>query len=198
MRTSQSELVSLHSRAAADLQYIRKAIETSGSFTSVPGLGAILIGFSALATAWLASQFSTPTERLQLWVAEAALAATLGLICTIKKARRDGRDLRHPVSRRFLLSLAPPLLAAAVLTVALARSGVFEELPGLWLLLYGTGVLTAGAFSIRAVPLMGICFMALGVLTLMLSPHWNQIMMGIGFGGLHLVFGTIIARYYGG
>ena len=194
----ERELISLHSRAAADLQYIRKTIESSSSFTSVSGLGAILIGVSALGTAWLAGLLPSPQARLQLWVAEAVLAATLGLLATVKKARRDGRDLSHPVSRRFLFNLVPPLLAGAALTAAMAAAGNFEIMPGLWLLLYGTGVLTAGAFSIRVVPLMGLCFMGLGILTLLLSPGFHQIMMGVGFGGLHLLFGAVIARYYGG
>ena len=198
MPTTEQELISLHSRAAADLQYIRKTIETAGSFTSVSGVGAILIGVSALGTAWLASLTRSPQDRLQLWVAEAVVAATLGFLASLRKSRRDGRDLGHPVSRRFLLNLAPPLAAGAVLTVAMAAAGSFEMMPGLWLLLYGTGVLTAGAFSIRAVPLMGLCFMAFGIVTLLLSPHWNQVMMGIGFGGLHVLFGAVIARYYGG
>ena len=198
MPTTEQELISLHSRAAADLQYIRKTIETAGSFTSVSGVGAILIGVSALGTAWLASLTRSPQDRLQLWVAEAVVAATLGFLASLRKSRRDGRDLGHPVSRRFLLNLAPLLAAGAVLTVAMAAAGSFEMMPGLWLLLYGTGVLTAGAFSIRAVPLMGLCFMALGIVTLLLSPHWNQVMMGIGFGGLHVLFGAVIARYYGG
>lgn len=198
MPTTEQELVSLHSRAAADLQYIRKTIETSASFTSVSGLGAVLIGISALATAWLASRSPVPGDRLQLWLAEAAVAATIGLLATANKARRDGRDLGHPVSRRFLLNLAPPLVAGAVLTAALVRTGILDLLPGLWLLLYGTGVLTAGAFSIRAVPLMGLCFMALGVATLLLSPPWHQTAMGLGFGGLHILFGILIARFYGG
>ncbi len=196
--TTEQELISLHSRAAADLQYIRKTIESSGSFTSVSGIGAILIGVSALGTAWLASLTPSPQDRLQLWVAEAVVAATLGFLATVKKARRDGRNLSHPVSRRFLLNLVPALVAGAALTVALAAAGNFEMMPGLWLLLYGTGVLTAGAFSIRAVPLMGLCFMALGIVTLLLSPHSHQIMMGIGFGGLHLLFGAVISRYHGG
>ncbi len=198
MPTTEQELVSLHSRAAADLHFIRKTIESSGSFTSFSGVGVILIGVSAMGTAWLASLTRLPQDRLQLWVAEAVLAATLGFLATQKKARRDGRNLGHPVSRRFFLNLAPPLLAGAVLTVALAAAGKFELLPGLWLLLYGTGVLTGGAFSIRAVPLMGLCFMVLGIVTLLLSPHWNPVMMGVGFGGLHLLFGAVIARYYGG
>ena len=170
MPTTEQELVSLHSRAAADLQFIRKTTEGSGSFTSFSGVGVILIGVSAVGTAWLASLTRLPQDRLQLWLAEAVVAATLGFLATRKKARRDGRNLGHPVSRSFFLNLAPPLVAGAVLTAAMAATGKFDLLPGLWLLLYGTGVLTGGAFSIRAVPLMGLCFMVLGIVTLLLPP----------------------------
>ena len=198
MADTEEQLISLHSRAAADLQYIRKTIENSSSFTSVSGAGAMLIGCSAVVAAWLASRAVSPDQRLQIWLGEAALAVLLGLLATARKARHDGRDLTHPVSRRFVLNLAPPLIAGGVLTLTLVRVGNFDLLPGLWLLLYGTGVLAAGAFSIRAVPVMGVCFMALGTMTLFLSAAWHQTMMGAGFGGLHLLFGMIIARRYGG
>ena len=100
--------------------------------------------------------------------------------------------------RRFVLSYVPPIAVGALLTVALVRAGLYQALPGTWLLLYGTGVVTGGAFSVRVVPLMGLCFMALGP-----SPCWDRrpgatLLMAIGFGGLHIGFGWIIARRYGG
>ena len=91
-----------------------------------------------------------------------------------------------------------PWINASVLTAALVRAGADDTLPGLWLLLYGTGVTTGGAFSVRIVPLLGLCFMALGVIALVLPDPWPEILMGAGFGGLHIIFGTIIARRYGG
>ena len=95
-------------------------------------------------------------------------------------------------------SLSPPILAGALLTVALYRAGLVNAIPGLWLLLYGTGVITGGMFSISIVPLMGICFMALGAVALMAPAEFANWFMAAGFGGLHIIFGFVIARRYGG
>jgi hypothetical protein len=85
-----------------------------------------------------------------------------------------------------------------LLTVALHQAGLFPLMPGTWLLLYGTAVVTAGAFSVRVVPLMGLCFMLLGAGALFAPTAWWPGFMAAGFGGLHIVFGSIIARRYGG
>ena len=101
-------------------------------------------------------------------------------------------------ARRFLLSFAPPLAVGAVLTVVLWRGGLGGQLPGLWLLSYGTAVVTGGAFSVRPVPVMGLGFMALGLLAMAVAPAWSNSLLAAGFGGLHLLFGWIIARRHGG
>ena len=66
------------------------------------------------------------------------------------------------------------------------------------LLLYGTALVAGGALSVRIVPVMGLAFMALGIAALGAPAAWGNAFMAAGFGGLHIVFGLVIARRYGG
>ena len=190
--------VHIHDRALDNLRYIREAMESSASFTAVPGYGGLAMGMSALIAAGLAATPALRGHWLAIWVLDAVVAALVGGWGTWRKARGQGVELYRGVARKFLMNLTPPILAAVVLTAVLAFTGDTWLIPGMWLLLYGTGVLTGGAFSVRPIPLMGACFMALGTITLVLPNGWSNAMLAIGFGGLHLVFGAIIARRYGG
>jgi hypothetical protein len=190
--------VRIHDRALDNLRYIREAMESSASFTAVPGYGGVAMGLSALVAAGLASTPALRGQWLPIWVVDAFVAALLGGLATWRKASGQGVELNRGVARRFLLNLMPPIAAAMVMTAVLAAAGDTWVIPGLWLLLYGTGVITGGAFSVRPVPIMGACFMALGAITLVLPATWANAMLALGFGGLHLVFGAIIARRYGG
>jgi len=188
----------LHARAMDNLRFIRETMERAGSFTAVPGWGGLMIGATATA-ATIAAGSSAATPRWRaVWLGEAIVALAIGVWSMRRKARSAGIKLTSGPGRKFTLSLAPPLVAGALLTMALSRDGIFQALPGLWLLLYGTGVITGGAFSVRVVPIMGLCFMALGLVALYLPSPWPEILMGIGFGGVHIIFGAIIARRYGG
>lgn len=195
--TGKQEPVALHSQAMDNLRYIRRAMESSASFTSVPGLAGIVIGITALIAAGLAeTRFAD--RWLTVWVADAVFALAFGGWAMARKARGEGVALSRGVGRRFLFSLSPPLVAAVILTVVLQRLGVSEAIPGTWLLLYGAGVVTGGTFSVRPVPVMGVSFMVLGVVALLAPPSWSNVLLAAGFGGLHIVFGAMIARRYGG
>ncbi len=191
--------VSTIDRHAADnLRFIRDTMAGATRFTAVPGWGGVLMGLTALGTAGIAGPPRGESRWLQLWLAEALVALVIGCVAIARKAERAGTALTGPAARRFALAYVPAVAAGGVLTVVFARHGLTGELPGCWLLLYGAAVCSAGAFSVRVVPIMGVCFMAAGVLALAAPPEWGHLFMAAGFGALHLVFGFIIARRYGG
>lgn len=189
----------LDHRAAEDLRFIRDTMEGTVRFTSVSGIGQMLVGLVALAgAAWAAEVAPSASAWLATWLGIAVLAAAVAVGSTAVKARRSGATLLSRAGRRFLLSLTPPLVAGALLTPVLLQADQAARLPGVWLLLYGAGVVTGGAFSIRIVPLMGLAFMIAGAVALAMprwDPNWT---MAAGFGGLHLAFGAAIARRHGG
>lgn len=190
--------VALHDHAMDNLRYIRQTMERAASFTAVPGVGGIVIGWTALAAAFLAAGQETLGAWLAVWLAEGLLAWLIGLAGTVVKARRSQVPLLSGPGRKFLLGFAPPLAVGGLLTLALYRAGVGQPLPGAWMLLYGAGVFTGGAASVRVVPLMGLCFMAMGAGALFAPAGWGNWLLAAGFGGVHIVFGTIITVKYGG
>jgi hypothetical protein len=101
-------------------------------------------------------------------------------------------------AKRFFISYFAPLVAGAVVTLALVRAEAYAAIPAVWLLLYGAAFVSSGAFSIRVIPVMGVAFMLLGGLAALLPLGASNILLGIAFGGLHIIFGFIIARSYGG
>jgi hypothetical protein len=177
IRAAPPETVALHTRAMDNLRFIRETMERAGAFTAVPGWGGCVMGVSALAATGIAAGQSDTGAWLATWLIEGIFAIALGAWAMKRKA--DSAQL--------------PLL-----TVVLYEAGLTRAIPGTWLLLYGTGVVTGGAYSVRIVPLMGLCFMLVGAVALFCPFSWGTALLGVGFGGLHVVFGIIIARRYGG
>lgn len=192
-----SQPIPIDRKAADNLRYIRDTMERAASFTAVPGWGGVIIGCTALIAGGLAAG-RTPEVQFRVWLAEAAVALVLAFITVQSKSRRLSQSLKSNPARRALLSFAPPLLAGAALTAVLVQHSMLLVLPGLWLLLYGAAVVTGGAFSVRIVPLMGLCFMTLGVAAFLLPHGWGNLFLAAGFGVLHVVFGVVIARRHGG
>ena len=190
--------VALDDRARDNLRFIRETMERAGSFTALPGWGVIAMGITAIGAAVIASQQASAFAWLVTWIVEAAIAIAIAGWTMVSKARESGSSLFSGPGRRFVYSFAPPLFAGALLTLLLVRMGIHDAIAGVWLLLYGTGVVTGGAFSIRIVPLMGLCFMVEGAVAFFCPPAWGNAFLAAGFGGLHIIFGAVIARKYGG
>lgn len=198
IRPEPDEPTPLHLRALDDLRFIRETMRRSASFTAISGLGQVAVGASALLAALVAALQPSDERWLAVWLVEAVLALAIAAATTARKARRAGETLLSGPGRQVAASLAPPLAAGLLLTLALARSGDYGLMPGTWLLLYGAGVIAAGAFSVRIVPVMGLSFMAVGACALAAPASWSDGILAAGFGGLHAGFGVVIARRFGG
>lgn len=190
--------VPITDRALDDLQFIRQTLERAASFTAVPGRGGVWMGLVALGAATAGIRTPDPRLWLGIWMAAAVVAFGIGVVAIARKAKDVATPVSSAAGRSFVRGLVPPLVAGALVTVALARAGDFGLLPGIWLLLYGAGVVAAGAFSIRLVPVLGGLFMGLGTLALFLPRPWSELLLAAGFGGLHIGFGFLIARRHGG
>ena len=181
-----------------NLRFIRETMERSGSFTAVPGWGGAVMGVTAILAAVMASRQATGEAWLATWLVEGLLALLIGAWAIGQKVRTANVPLFSGPGQKFALSLAPPLVAGALLTIVLYHAGLFRLMPGMWMLLYGAAVMTGGAFSVRIVPVMGLCLMVGGALALFCPPAWGDWFLAGGFGGLQIIFGIIIARRYGG
>ena len=198
LRSPRSEPIPIDARAADHLRYIRETMESAAEFTAVPGWGGVDMGVTALAAAFLAMRQSSPRAWLAIWLMEAFVAVAIATTAAATKAHRANSSLFSGPGRKFLLSFAPPILVGGLLTFVLFHAGVVSTLPGMWLLLYGAAIVTGGAFSVRVVPVMGLCLMALGAAALFAPASWGDAFMAVGFGVLQIGFGIWIARHHGG
>lgn len=198
LRAQHDAPPALQDRAIDNLRYIRETMERAGEFTAVSGWGEVIIGVSALAASAIASRQTTSKAWLTVWLAEAVLGVVIAGFAMSRKSRTNDVPLLNGPGRKFVIAFLPPMLVGVVLTVVLFRAQAVWALPGVWMLLYGTAVMTGGAFSVRIVPVMGSCFMVLGTVALFAPLGARDWLMAAGFGVLHILFGIMIARRYGG
>jgi hypothetical protein len=191
-------LPSLEHRAAADLQFIRQTMERSAAFTAVPGAGGAAMGVIGVIAAVVAELQPAPDRWLGVWLAAAAVASGVGGWALYLKASGAGVSLLGGTARRFAVALVAPFAAGGGITYALWANESWHAMPVVWLLIYGAGCLTGGAYSVAAVRAMGACFMILGFAAAVTPASWGNAWLGAGFGGLQIAFGVHIARHHGG
>lgn len=181
-----------------NLRFIRQTMEAAATFTAVSGWGTVLIGVTALGATLLSAATPSPTRWVFIWMCEACLSMGIAIYSMTLKARAAKLPLWSEPARKIVFSFAPPMLVGALLTLLFYERGLLGLLPGVWMLLYGVGVIAAGTFSVRIVPFMGMAFMVVGMVALFAPSTWASACMAAGFGALHLLFGAMIARRHGG
>ncbi len=190
--------INIGERAIDNLQFIRETMERSAVFTSVPGYGGMLMGATAIVAAYIANSQTNLRDWLTIWLIEAFLAFAIGLLAMWQKSKIGNVPLTSAPAKKFARGFLPPLISGVFITLGLWRFGHFEVMMPTWILLYGAAIVCGGAFSVKVVPIMGWCFIALGAVAFFLPANFGNLMMALTFGVLHIVFGLIIARKFGG
>ena len=190
--------INIGERAIDNLQFIRETMERSAIFTSVPGYGGILMGATAIVAAYFANSQALVKDWLTVWLVEAFLAFAIGLLAMWQKSKISNVSLASAPAKKFEMSFLPPLVCGVFITLGLWRFEHFEVMIPTWMLLYGAAIVCGGAFSVKAVPIMGWCFITFGAVAFFLPAGFGNLMMALTFGVLHIVFGIIIARKFGG
>jgi hypothetical protein len=198
IRPRPSNPPEMQARAMDNLRFIRETMEAAGTFTAVSGWGQVVIGGTAIVAALVAGRFTSTSEWVLVWAAEAFLALFISVWFMYNKAKSASLPLLTGSARKLLFSFTPVVVVGMVVTFAFMQRGMYGLLPGIWMLLYGTAVVAAGAFSVRIVPVMGAAFIVVGAAALFAPLTWSTALMIAGFGVLHIVFGVVIARRHGG
>jgi hypothetical protein len=188
----------MQARAMDNLRFIRGIMESAATFTAVSGWGQVVIGISATGAALVASRQTLPWAWVATWIAEAGIAMGVAIASMTIKSHLANQPLLTGPVRKLILSFSPAMLVGVVLTALFVDRAFYAVLPGMWMMLYGAAVVSAGTYSTRAVPVMGAAFMAAGAMTLVTPAAWNTLLMIGAFGGLHVVFGLWIAWRHGG
>jgi hypothetical protein len=198
IRPRPSNPPEIQARAMDNLRYIRETMERAGTFTAVSGWGEVVIGVTAIIAALIGSRAATPAMWLGVWLSEAVIAGVISAASMAIKSESANMPLFTGPMRKLIMSFAPPIFAGCVLTLILHEKALLDLVPGVWMLLYGAAVIAAGTYSVRLIPVMGAGFMALGVVALVAPASWTTALLIASFGGLHILFGTLIARRHGG
>lgn len=197
-RAAVNEPIHLGDRAIDNLRFIRETMERSTHFTAVPGYGGMLMGATAIAAAIIANQQTSPQSWLTVWIAEAFLAFAIGVLAMWQKSKLGSTSLISTPAKKFASGFVPALVCGIILTAGLWKYGMYELMAATWMVIYGAAVIGGGAFSVRPIPIMGWCFVALGAAAMFLPKGFGDEMMALSFGLTHIIFGAVIAKKYGG
>jgi hypothetical protein len=190
-KSSGHNTVALDTHALGTLQYIRASIDAAG-LLAVPGSAGIAMGAVGVLTALLVSLKPLAAHWLQIWLIAGLVAIAFGTALMVHQVVTRGTALYRGPLRKFLMCLCPPLLVGGVLTWQLWLHGQIALIPGVWLLMYGCAVMAASTLTRRALAVMGALLAVLGVIALQLPLSYQNAALGVGFGGLHLLFGILI------
>jgi hypothetical protein len=204
-------------KSIEDIKAIRKIMEESSRFLSLSGLSGVFAGITAITGALVAYFFildngsihydeyfrslSAKETLVLTWqlmtdaVIVLVLSVLFALCFSIKKARRDGKKLWTPISKRLLINLLIPLVTGGVFIIVLLYHNYLQLIVPGFLIFYGLALVNAGKFTFGEIFYLGILEILTGLLSAFV-PGWGLIFWIFGFGILHIIYGLAMFRKY--
>jgi len=203
------------------MQEIQRIMERTTLWTILPGTSAIIGGLMVLAGCLVSYlmfgsidnpsfspiDFASLLElSLNAQIAFCAMWFLIGIGGVIVEihfaqlqAKEQGIPPKARSTRLAFFSLTPSVVVAMVLTVKFLiptelRTQEIQYIAPIWMMLYGTGVYTAGLFSIRAPRILGMAFICAGVVSIHFFQQLGIITAALSFGLFHIAFGLYVIR----
>jgi hypothetical protein len=199
--------------AQVRMREIQRIMERATLCTLLPGTAAVVGGLLVLAGCGasygmfrsldFADMLTLPlggqAAFCLMWFAIGALGVVIEVVLTARAAKRQDISPTVRSARVAALSMTPSVVVAMVLTLKFLipiepRPEEIQYIAPVWMMLYGTGVYTAGLFSIRPPRVLGLAFIAMGVPALLFFQEYGVVAAALSFGLLHIVFGLYILR----
>ena len=195
-----------------DITEIRSIMERSSSFLSLSGLSGVFAGTFALAGAGFAYYYikviarkkllpslEVDTTMLSVLILDAvivlALALIFGSVMTRRNAANKGYKIWNSASKRMLANLMIPLITGGLTIFIFIKQGIYTPISGLTLIFYGLALVNASKYTLRDIRYLGLIEILLGLITLMLNAY-ALIIWAIGFGIMHIIYGTVMYYKY--
>jgi len=197
----------------SELSSIRSLMERSAKFISLSGMSGVMAGIYALIGAFLGFKVvygnsydldyrnnyvneSEVLAKLFIIAAIVLLCALLtGVWLTIREAHKKGESAWNPVSRRLLISLSIPLITGGLFIFILLLRGNYSVIAPACLLFYGLALISGSHYTLSGVKWLGFCEIILGLFAA-LFPGYGIIFWTLGFGVLHIIYGSLMHFKY--
>jgi hypothetical protein len=194
-----------------ELAEIKSMMERSTRFLSLSGLAGVLAGIYAFVGAGIAyywiyfpyssyGEGSMPLEGKDLQINLLAVAVVVlvlaigtAYLLSQQKSQRNSHQFWSPASKRFLLALFIPVMAGGLFCFALIHESTYQLIAPATLIFYGLGLINASHFTLGEIKNLGIGQLILGI-SAAFFPDFGLICWALGFGVLHVIYGSMM--YY--
>lgn len=186
-----------------EIRFIHKIMESSSRYTNIPASGYLVTGLLGLLGAWRTAAFIhakqvTDVAVIQLWELRGLAFTWFFVFVTAilvvfalswRKACVHHTSAWNSLSSRMVLSQIPLVIVSGILTFTLGFHGYYDMIPSMWLGIYGAILYSFSYFTGVEHKVEGGVFIALGALAAFAPVHTFPLLLGLGFGGVHLMAG---------